>query len=129
MDRKQPLLLILMITLFGIAIAGAIWIFSQRNIQVRRDSILVELQTIAADAIRYRTRPATLGGGGGKFVRYSIPAKLRSTGFAEYEVTPATSPDTIIISAIATQNIGTLTARIEPTGVVRVVSLTGELGY
>ncbi len=127
MDRKQPLLLILMITLFGIAIAGAIWIFGQRNIQVRRDSMFADVNRIAADAYQYRLRPASMGGGGGSYARYSVPAKLRSTPLADYEISQTSSADTLIITVTAAQNIGTITASVDPGGAVRIALLTGEL--
>ena len=127
MDRKQPLLLIMMIVLFGIAIAGAIWIFGQRNIQVRRDGIIADLNGIAADAYQYRLRPASMGGGGGSYARYSIPAKLRSNPLADYEISKTSSSDTLSIIASAAQNLGTITATVHPDGTVRIVIITGEM--
>ena len=119
----------MMITLFGIAIAGAIWIFGKRNVEVRRDSIMTEIGGIAADAYQYRLRPATMGGGGGSYARYSIPAKHRLTGFANYTISPTTSADTLYITVTAVQKTGTITATIDPAGILRIVSQTGDLSY
>lgn len=129
MDRTQPLLLIVMITLFGIAIAGAIWIFGKRNVEVRRDSIMTEIGGIAADAYQYRLRPATMGGGGGSYARYAIPPKHRLTGFANYSISPTSSADTLFITVTAVQKTGTIIASIDPGGVLRIVSQTGDLSY
>jgi hypothetical protein len=129
MDRKHPFFLVLMITLFGIAIAGAIWIFGQRNIQVRRDAIISGIQHIAADAFQYRLRPSTMGGGGGSYARYSIPLKLRTSDVATYEVGAESSAERLIILATGAHRIGTITASLDSTGAVAILNLTDELSY
>lgn len=129
MDRKQTFLLVLMITLFGIAVAGAIWIFGQRNIQVRRDTIISGIQHVAADAFQYRLRPSTMGGGGGSYARYSIPAKLRESELAAYEIARESSPDTLVILATGAHGIGTITGGVDANGAVTILRLTGELSY
>ena len=129
MDRNHPFLLVLMITLFGIAIAAAIWIFGHRNIQVRRDVIVSGIQHIAADAFQYRLRPAAMGGGGGTYQNYSIPAKLRESDVAVYHILPVPSPDSLVIVATARRNVGVVTAGVDRDGVLTIISLTGELSY
>jgi hypothetical protein len=129
MDRKHPFLLVLMITLFGIAVAAAIWTFGERNIQARRDAIISGIQHVAADAFQYRLRPATMGGGGGTYARYSIPLKLRQSDLATYEVGQASSSDTLYILATGAHQIGTITAGVDANGAVTILELTGELSY
>jgi len=129
MDRKQPLLLILVITIFGIAIAGAIWVFGRQNIQLRRDSMFADINRIAADAHAYRLRPAPLGGGGGSYARFSIPERLRSNDIAAYAVSPLSSGDTLLITATAKGNLGTITAGVDRDGKVTITLLTGDLAY
>jgi hypothetical protein len=129
MEGKHPFLLVLMIALFGIAVAGAIWIFGERNIQMRRDAIISGVQYVAADAFQYRRRPATMGGGGGTYERYSIPMKLRRSDLATYEVGQASSPDTLYILATGAHQIGTITAGVDANGAVTILELTGELSY
>lgn len=129
MDRKHPFFLVLMITLFGIAVAGAIWIFGQRNIQVRRDAIISGIQHIAADAFQYRLRPSTMGGGGGSYAKYSIPVKLRSSDVATYELRPESSADNLIILATGAHRIGTITADVDAAGALTILRLSGDLSY
>jgi hypothetical protein len=127
MLRKQPLLLIVMIMVFGVAVAGAIWIFGVRNIQMRRDHIVADINRLAADAFQYRLRPASMGGGGGSYAHYSIPEKLRVTPLAAYEISQTSSPETLIILAVAARDLGTITASVDPGGMVRITARTGEL--
>lgn len=127
MDRKQPLILILAVALFGGAIAAAIWVFSEKNVRVRRDAIVTECLRIAADARQYRLRPATLGGGGGAYRGYVLPAALRSTGYARYEAVPDSAGDTLRLSATAAGRLGTIDAVVGPEGSLTIVRITGEL--
>jgi hypothetical protein len=127
MDRKDPFVLILMITLFGVAVAAAIWIFTQKNIQVRRDSMVADITRIAADAYQYRLRPASMGGGGGSYLRYAIPAGLRSNQLGTYEISQRTSADTLVIEAEADRGAGTILAGVDQGGSLHIISMTGDL--
>lgn len=129
MDRKNPLLLIMMITLLGIAIAGAIWTFGQRNVQVRRDAIISHVQHVAADAFQYRLRPRTLGGGGGSYEGYAIPSRLRSTALAQFSVGEASTAQSLVVVARGERGIGDITAGVDSTGAVSILTLTGDLAY
>lgn len=127
MDRKQPLLLILAIVLFGVAIAGAIWVFGERNVRIRRDAIMADLRHLAADAYQYRLRPASMGGGGGSYRQYAIPSKMLSNALASYRIPPIHPVDTLLIEATATQNLGTISAGVGPDGSVIIFSIAGDL--
>ncbi|MBU2445331.1 MAG: hypothetical protein KJ666_07125 [Bacteroidetes bacterium] len=56
-------------------------------VQASRDAVIVELQTIAADARTYYRKPANIGGGGRVFTGYSIPQRLRTTANGTYTIT------------------------------------------
>jgi hypothetical protein len=129
MDQKHPILLILMVTLFGIAIAGAIWIFGERDTQIRRDTIISGIQHIAANAVQYRFRPVSMGGGGGSYALYRIPEKLASGELAKFEILKTSSPDTLIILATEVSGIGTVAAGVDPAGAVSILKLTGNLAH
>jgi hypothetical protein len=127
MDRKPLLVLILMIIGFGIAVAAAIWVFGSKNLEAHRVGIINDLNHIAANAYQYRMKPATLGGGGGSFRGYAIPGKLTVTGFGFYEIDSTSEGDVLIIQATAAQRLGTVEARVETTGVLKVLLYTGDL--
>jgi len=127
MDRNQPLVLILTVLAFGIAVAAAIWVLGTKNIEVYRMGIVNDLTHIASDAYLYRMKPATLGGGGGSYAGYSIPEKMVRTGFGFYEISGSSPGDTLMLLATAAQNLGTVTARVGPTGFLKVVAYTGDL--
>ena len=126
MDRRSPFFLVLMIVLFGVAIAVAISIFGERNMQMRRDMVVSSLQHIAADALQFRRRPSTMGGGGGSYDHYSIPVKLRSNEFAAFAIAPASKPDTLIIVATAPHGAGSITASVDPGGTLVIRELAGD---
>ena len=127
MDRKQPLLLIFAIVLFGVAIAGAIWVFGERNVRIRRDAMMADIRHLAADAYQYRLRPASMGGGGGSYRQYAIPAKLLSNALARYLIPPTYPPDTLRIEVTASQNLVTISAGVDPDGRVIIFLITGDL--
>jgi hypothetical protein len=128
-DRKNPFFLVLTITLFGIAVAAGVWTLGQRNIQLRRDVMISGIQHIAADALQYRRRPSTMGGGGGSYAGYSIPPGLRENRSAVYQVAAGSSPDTLLILATGPQRIGTITGGVDAAGVLTILTLTGDLSY
>jgi hypothetical protein len=127
MDRRQPLILIFVILVFGVAVGAAIWVFGTKNLEAYRSGIVNDLTHIASDAYLFRMKPAALGGGGGSFGGYAIPAQLRTTGFGVYEVSESSSGDTLILRATATRRLGTVEARVETTGFLKILGYTGDL--
>jgi hypothetical protein len=126
MDKKQPLLLIMVMVIFGIGIASALWVFGQRNVSAHREEILNDLNHIAAHMYQFRLRPTELGGGGGTYFGYKIPDKLASNEVATFSIIEHASPDTMTIEARSVHNLGVVTAMINATGQLSGHRFTGE---
>lgn len=125
-DKKQPLILIVVMTIIGIGIAYALWVFAHRNIQTQRDQIFSDLHHIAADAHQFRHRPSSLGGGGGSFTGYRVPDRFRRTGFASYDTVREGSEFLLSIRATSVQSLGEIIAEIDSTGVIAIRETSGE---
>jgi hypothetical protein len=126
MNGKQPLLLILMITAFGIAVAAALWVFGSKSLEAHRTGLVNDLNHVASNAYLYRMKPSTLGGGGGSYEGYAIPQKLSFTGFGVYTIVEPVSADTLRLLGTSVQRHGAVEARVEATGFMRIVSYSGD---
>ena len=83
---------------------------------VPKDALIDDLNNLFADAHEYRIRPDSLGGGGGAYAGYRIPAKLSSTGLGVYTAT-VLHADTIEFEAKWIQDTTTtITVKIGPDG-------------
>ena len=80
MGQQQLLLIILGVIIVGIAIAVGLQLFQAGSIGANQDAIVNDVMNIAAHADQYRIRPTTMGGGGGEFDDYTVPARLEETG-------------------------------------------------
>jgi len=115
MGQQQLLLIILGVIIVGIAIAVGLSLFSAQSIQSNKDAIINDLNNIAAQAYQYRIRPASMAGGNGSYVGFTIPLKMASNANAVYTCTPASDKvDFVATSANNTAN--TVTAEIDTDG-------------
>ncbi len=67
-----------------------------------KDAMMNDLNNLAANCYQYRIRPISMGGGGGSFLGYQIPAKLAINDNASYSC--IISPDTIQYTALSLVN-------------------------
>src|SRR5512142_713734 len=115
MGQQQLLLIILGVIIVGIAIAVGLSLFSAQSIQSNKDAIINDLNNIAAQAYQYRIRPASMAGGAGSYVGFSIPTKMASNANASY--TSTATADAVTFSAISANNTAnTVTAQIDTDG-------------
>jgi hypothetical protein len=90
-----------------------------------RDTITMDFMNIRARAYEYRNRPASNGGGGGKFVGYLSAQTSSLDGQAHYEFW--IDPDVILVKAVSTHGMGTMSARIDAGGNLTGWYYTGRL--
>ncbi|HEY6951697.1 MAG TPA: hypothetical protein VI758_04780 [Bacteroidota bacterium] len=115
MGQQQLLLIILGVIIVGIAIAVGLSLFSAQSIQSNKDAIINDLNNIAAQAYQYRIRPASMAGGAGSYVGFSIPTKMASNANASY--TSTATADAVTFSAVSANNTAnTVTAQIDTDG-------------
>jgi hypothetical protein len=125
MEKKQPLFLILALLVLGATLASAIWVFSRNNVSSFRDMLVSEITHIAADAVQFRARAKSSGGGGGSYGGYKIPPRLRANSHAVFSATDSAG-QTLVIIASSTRGLGSVSAKAGRDGAMRDVSFTGE---
>ena len=84
MGQQQLLLIILGVIIVGIAIAVGLSLFSAQSIESNRDALINDINNLNAHAYQFYIRPTSMGGGGGTFVGYTIPAKMASNDNGTY---------------------------------------------
>lgn len=93
MGQQQILLIVLSVILVGIAIAVGITMFQAQAEQSNLDAIYLDLNNAGAQAYQYRIRPVSMGGGGGSYVNFEIPAGMVDNENAEYGIVTAATDD------------------------------------
>lgn len=126
MGQQQLLLIILGVIIVGIAIAVGLSMFSAQSISSNKDAIINDLNNLFANAYQYRIRPKSMGGGGGEYTGYAIPATLSSNENGVYTMT-VDNADQITFSAKSIQDSNrTVTVSIDATG--RPISTSWSYG-
>jgi len=74
--QQQLLLLVLGVIIVGIAIILGIFLFQQNAVENKRDAVINEGLSIAANAQTYYAKPSLLGGGNKSFVGWEIPSQM-----------------------------------------------------
>jgi len=113
---QQLMFIILGVLIIGIAIAAGVSMFNAQTVAFNRDSIISEMNELAAHAYAFRGRLRSMGGGQGDYSTYSVPSSLATTGSATYSVTQA-SQNSLTILAVSTQDpINTIQVLIDSEG-------------
>ncbi len=87
MGQQQLLLIILGVIIVGIAIAVGLSMFSAQSVSSNKDACINDLNNMFANAYQYRIRPTSMGGGGGVYTSYAIPATLTKNENGTYTAT------------------------------------------
>jgi hypothetical protein len=107
MGQQQLLLIILGVIIVGIAIAVGLSLFSAQSIESNRDALINDINNLNAHAYQFYIRPTSMGGGGGTFVGYTIPAKMASNDNGTYVASGLTAT-TITFTGTSTAGNGTV---------------------
>jgi hypothetical protein len=127
MGQQQLLLIILGVIVVGIAIAVGISMFSASSVQSNKDSLVNDMNNLAADAYQFRIRPSTIAGGGGSYTGgngYSIPSKLASNENGTYTHTNVAQAVTFV--GTSSEGYGTITAVCDSAGRLGNFTYTGQ---
>jgi hypothetical protein len=89
MGQQQLLLIVLAVLIVGIAMFIGVTLFTAHSIESNRDAIIADLGNLSAHAYEFYIRPVSMGGGGGDFKNYFIPAKMAVNENATYSVISA----------------------------------------
>lgn len=126
MGHKQPLFLVIGIIVFGFGVALALYVYGESNLYSHRDSLLHDLRHIGSDAVQFRMRPKSMGGGGGSYQGYSIPSKLTVTEHARFQIVGEPTTKLLTLRAFSIFRIGTIDAVIDSAGRFQFAGATGE---
>lgn len=96
MGQQQLLLIVLGVIIVGIAIVVGINLFNASAVQANRDGLVSDLQNLASSAQQYYKKPASLGGGAGSFVGFTIPTGLSSTANGTYVITSSAAGQIVL---------------------------------
>ena len=116
MGQQQLLLIILGVIIVGIAIAVGLQLFQSGSVGANQDAIVNDLMNISAHADQWRIRPEAMGGGGGEFDGYTIPARLDTTGNAAYSIHSEGSGSEIGFTGTSLIHAGTVTLNYNADG-------------
>ena len=98
--------------------------FGATSVQSNKDAIIEDLQNLASDAIAFRNRPTTMGGGSGSYAGYAIPAKLVANDDASYTHTIAGQSVTFV--AVSVQGYGSISSVLDSIGQLGNYTYTGQ---
>jgi hypothetical protein len=110
MGQQQFLLIVLGVIVVGVAILVGLSMARAHRIETYKDAMVNDLSNIAADAIAYKTRTSTMGGGQGGFTGYTLPVKFASNVNGTY--TAAASQNSVTVTG---------TSSIDPANMITVV--------
>ena len=96
MGQQQLLLIILGVIIVGIAIAVGIQQFGAHSTQANKDGVTSSVINIAANAYQFKIRPTTMGGGGGAYTGYGVPAKMKTDDNGTYALSSAGATSAVL---------------------------------
>jgi hypothetical protein len=96
MGQQQSILIVLGIIIVGVAAALSINYFHNKAVQLNREAVIKDLNTLASDAQAYYKKPNEQGGGDKSFQGYKIPQKLKSNDNGNYTII-SVRPDSVVI--------------------------------
>ena len=126
MGSQQLLFVILGVILIGIAIIAGISMFSAQRVATNRDSIISDLNELAAQAYQFRGRLRTMGGGEGDYSTYSIPGVLASNSNATYSIQSASVNSLTILAVSADSPSNTVLVTIDSDGKLANWTFAGD---
>lgn len=115
MGQQQFLLIVLGVIIVGVAILVGLSMAHAHRVQTYKDAMVNDLNNIAADALAFKTRTGTMGGGFGGFTGYAIPVKFASNGNGTYAATP-TATSVTVVGTSSIDPLNTITVVITSDG-------------
>ena len=123
MREHQAFILVLSFVFVSVAIFAGFQLYSSYELDANKGSIINTLTTLAEDAHAFRTRPVSMGGGGGSYARYSVPFKLIRTEDGIFTTERAGSH--LLITGISRPLNGRIVADVDEQGNVSKLEFEG----
>jgi hypothetical protein len=124
MGTQQILLVVVGLIVVGIAIAVGIAMFGASSVSTNKDSLVNDISNIAAHAKQYRTKLRAMGGGGGSYLGYLLPAQLQDLEDGSFAL--SIQARDIVITGTSAYGFGTVQATIDSTGTLGNFVYTGD---
>ncbi len=124
MGQERMLFLTIGIIFVSIAIGVGFFLFSTSARSANREGIVQGINTLSVQANEYLRRPPNLGGGGGSYSGYVIPAALSVTYEGTYAAT--VSQKSILFTGTSARGYGSVIALLDSTGQLKNFTFTGE---
>lgn len=124
MGTQQLLLIIVGLIVVGIAIAVGVAMFGSSSVEANRDSLINDINNLAANAKQYRSKLRTMGGGGGSYLGYLIPSNL--TDLEDGWFAASIQDKDIVVTATSKFGFGTIQATVDSNGTVGNYQYTGD---
>lgn len=123
MGTQQLLLIIVGLIIVGIAIAVGVAMFGASSVETNRDSLINDINNLAANAKQYRSKLRTMGGGGGSYLGYLMPSKLVDLEDGSFAL--SIQIQDIVVTATSAYGFGTIQATVDSNGTVGNYQYTG----
>lgn len=109
----------------GVAIAAALGLFSSNSAEQNKLAIINDLNNLRANARKYRMRPATMAGGAGSYMGFSMPSKLMTNENANYAMVVAANEITVVATSYVTPT-NKITVVIDSKGDLQSWTYSGD---
>lgn len=124
MSEHQAILFLISVIVVTLMIWLGFGMFLDAHRAAQKDDFLAAMNEIGASAATYRSRPKTLGGGGGEYLGYVIPRNLSSIDAGT--IFAIVRPAEILLVGHSSRGYGTVSAVVDGTGKIGAVSVEGD---
>ena len=116
MGQSQLLIIAISVLIIGIAILAGVGYFRSSDTDANKKAMINDVNQVAHLAVRYYSRPASLGGGNHSFTGFEIPSKFQSDLNGRYSAL-VVSPNVLQITAISARDSNnTIVTEIDTNG-------------
>ncbi len=126
MGQSQLLIITVSVLIIGLALLAAVFFFRSGDIESNEKAMINDINQIAHVSVRYFSRPKSLQGGGGSFVGFELPTKLRTSLNGRYSILVVSAGLLQIQGTSARDSNNTLSAQIGTDGKASSWTFTGD---
>lgn len=116
MGSNQFLLIALCFIVIGASIRVGINQYKASEIEQNKGDLITSMRTIATNALIYRTKGNSLGGGMGSYVGFKLSKSKKSNNFGSYKISIAKKKDRITITATSKFGFGKIKMAYDNNG-------------
>ncbi|MBU1422129.1 MAG: hypothetical protein KKG06_02920 [Bacteroidetes bacterium] len=126
MGQQQLLLIILGVIIVGIAIAVAITLYDSWSVISNKDALMNDLHNTSVSAYAFYMKVKIMGGGGGSYSGFDLPAGLKSNANGDIAFVTAGDGESIEFTATSKLDYGTIKTTMNDLGKLTPFVFTGR---